>query len=85
MSKSKTNKIVDLKICSDGSYAPEDTNVKSKTHHKSKGGLIKTPMDEKPKFIRENHADEFLSGIDIGLDFLENVVPRVERFMKLRG
>lgn len=40
---------------------------------------------DKPKYILENNADEFLSGIDLGLDFIEKVVPRVERLLRLRG
>jgi hypothetical protein len=83
MSKPKTPKVIDLEPCSDGSYA--QANTKSKAHHKTKGGLIKTPIGEKPKYIRENHADEFLRGVDAGLDFLDSIVPRVERLFKLRG
>lgn len=81
---SKKSKVVDLVLNEDGSYEPKRERDKSISNSKGKG-LIKTPKGEKPKYIRENHADEFLSGIDIGLDLLENVMPRINRFLRLRG
>lgn len=83
MSKSRT-KIVDLEMSEDGSYEPKRVRDKSIPNSKGKG-LVKTPLNEKPKFIRESHADEFLAGMDLGLDFIENLMPRVDRFLKLRG
>lgn len=80
MSKTK-NKIVDLEISHDGSYVPKNTKAKVKAK-KSKEIQIQERYNR-------NHvtteADSFLSGIDMGLDLLDNVVPRVERFLNLRG
>lgn len=73
----KKSKTVDLVLSEDGTY--ETATKKSK----SKSVVVKPT--EKPKFIRENHADEFLSGIDMGLDLIDKFIPRVERFLRLRG
>lgn len=70
------DKIIDLEVCSDGTYAQK----KSKTSKPSK--TICTKIKTKNN---KNNTDEFLGGIDTGLDFIESVIPRVERFMKLRG
>lgn len=80
MSKSK---IVDLKKCEDGSYSPK--REKDKVKNLKGTGLVCTSKGEKPKYILNDEASDFLSGIDAGLDFIENVVPRVDRFLKLRG
>jgi len=79
MSKIKS-KIVDLEMDSDGSYSSKSTK-KNKAVIKHKY----TDHKNKPKYVQSRDVDEFLSGIDMGLDFLDNVVPRVERFLKLRG
>ena len=81
MSKSKS-KIVDLVQSEDGTYEPK--RERGKFNVKGKG-LVKHNKDEKPKYIMESHADDFLNGIDIGLDFIDKVMPRVDRFLKLRG
>lgn len=73
MSKSK---IIDLEVCNDGTYAQKE----SKTSKPSKTVCIKTKTKNS-----KNNTDEFLGGIDMGLDFIENVIPRIDRFMKLRG
>ena len=81
---SKKSKVVDLVLNENGSYEPK--RERDRTIHNSKGkGLVKAKMGEKPKYLRENHADEFLSGIDIGLGLLESVMPRIDRFLRLRG
>lgn len=83
MSKSHT-KVVDLVQSEDGVYEPKRVRDKSVRNSKGKG-LTRTPINDKPKLLRENHADEFLMGMDLGLDFIENLMPRVDRFLKLRG
>jgi len=81
---SKKSKVVDLVLSEDGSYEPKRERNKSIPNSKGKG-LIKVSKGEKSKYIMENHADEFLSGLDMGLDLLENVMPRINRFLRLRG
>ena len=77
---SKSSKIVDLVMDSDGAYAPKDKKVVTK---KPKfNDLRKHEKYNKYNVISE--VDEFLNGVDIGLDFLESVVPRVDRFLRLK-
>lgn len=78
---SKSSKIVDLEICGDGSYSPKRTikNIPAKNKN-----FISHKKD-KPKYLLRNDADDFLNGIDAGLDFLDEIVPRVDRFLRLRG
>ena len=77
MSKAK-NKVVDLEMGSDGTYTTKTLkNTQALVRNKPKGGKL--------KYVLENNADQFLGGIDLGLDFLDKIVPRVERFMRLRG
>jgi hypothetical protein len=73
MSKSK---IIDLEVCDDGTYAQKES--KPSKPSKTIGVNTKT-------INSKNNTDEFLGGIDIGLDLIENVIPRIGRFMKLRG
>jgi hypothetical protein len=83
----KKSKVIDLVVGEDGQYEAvrkPDKVQDSKSHSKGRG-LIKTPIGDKPKYVRENHADEFLSGLDTGLDLIEKFVPRLERFLRLRG
>jgi hypothetical protein len=82
---SKKSKVVDLVLNEDGEFEPIRESDKFQGSRGKGKGLIKTPMWEKPKYIRENQADEFLSGIDTGLDLIERFVPRLERFLRLRG
>ena len=88
MSKQKP-KIVDLELSGDGTYGTKDTlNIKKVKPLKgivARNTTRSMPKGEKPKYVLENNADHFLGGIDVGLDFLDNVIPRVERFLKLRG
>lgn len=81
---SKPSKIVDLVMSEDGSYSPKRVVDKQSPNHKGKTGLVHTPKDEKPKYILGNEADEFLAGVDVGLDLVEAVGIRVNRFLKLR-
>jgi hypothetical protein len=81
--------IVELEMDEDGSYAPVKTKEKKdnkKAIQKSKAyGRDKYSPDSKPMIFKESHADDFLSGVDAGLDFIDKVMPRVERFLRLRG
>jgi hypothetical protein len=81
MSKSK---IVDLVASEDGTYSPKDTLNINKIS-KLKG--IK-PINKKEEEFNKHHvrteADEFLSGMDVGLDFVEAVKIRALRIMGLR-
>jgi len=77
--------VVELEIGEDGTYAPKGTKVKEKKSKKKDVQKYGYAQKEKPKYFLESSADEFLSGIDIGLDFIDKVVPRVERFLRLRG
>ena len=77
MSKSK---IVDLEMNSDGAYAPKTTKTKSVVKHK-----YTDSNSSKPKYLQHRDVDEFLNGIDVGLDLLDTVVPRIDRFLGLRG
>jgi len=77
MSKSST-KIVDLQKCNDGTYSTKPSNIKAITKSKNH------PFG-KLKVTTPTEADDFLGGIDAGLDFIDSVIPRVERFLRLRG
>ena len=78
MSKQSKSKIVDLEVGEDGSYSPKDSKSKavSKTVNKDKNG--------KHKYMMPSGVDEFLSGMDIGLDLLDEVKIRAIRIMGLR-
>lgn len=73
MSKPHT-KIIDLEVCEDGTYVSKH----------DKKIVLKKVRKSKEKYDRRE-ADDFLNGIDAGLDFLDEIVPRVDRFLKLRG
>lgn len=79
--------IVELEIGEDGTYAPKGSKKSKKQNIKKKdpGAYGYGNHTNKPMIFKESHADEFLNGIDAGLDFIEKVVPRVERFLRLRG
>lgn len=81
---SRDKDIVELEMGEDGAYAPKGIKAKSKKKEKQAYGH-NHPSDAKPKYFLDSSADEFLSGIDAGLDFIDKVVPRMERFLKLRG
>lgn len=73
---SNQSKIVDLEMGADGAYTPK--NVKAQKPCE--------PVHKKQEMKHvTNQADEFLSGLDEGLDFVENISRRVDRMFKLRG
>ena len=78
---------VELEKGEDGVYIAKVTKEKKKSKRvgNNSSGMTYGRTGDKPKYILENNADEFLSGIDLGLDFIEKVVPRVERLLRLRG
>lgn len=88
MSKTKS-KVVDLERCNDGTYSTKDTlnikNVKSLKGVVKHKKFIEHGHSDKQKYLLRSDADDFLSGIDLGLDFIDSVMPRIDRFMKLRG
>ena len=77
----KQSKIVDLEVCEDGSYSSKGTKAKAvvKSAH-SKGHKT----NGKHKYMISSGVDEFLSGIDVGLDLVENIKVRAIRMMGLR-
>lgn len=75
-------KIVDLVQNGDGSYEPKG-NKKATVPAKNK--KTSNGFKDNRQYKVSTEADEFLAGIDVGLDFIDKVVPRVERFFKLRG
>jgi hypothetical protein len=80
----KSSKIVDLQKCEDGTYSPKNTLNISKIS-KLKGIVPIVKKEEKPKKLRTpTEADEFLVGLDAGLDFVEAIKSRAIRFMGLR-
>lgn len=79
---SKSSKIVDLEMSSDGSYSPKGIK-NTKVVAKKFKDIQKEERYNKNHVITE--ADMFLSGIDVGLDLLDEVIPRVDRFLRLRG
>lgn len=89
MDKIHRSKVVDLVVGEDGAYEPKRVNVKNKPHNVSKEfkhiANNKVGKGEKRKYILLNEADDFLHGVDAGLDFLDEMMPRVERLFKLRG
>lgn len=79
----KKSKTVELVLGPDGTYGEKRSN-KAVT---KQVGYAKRIGDTRilGRVAVENHADEFLSGIDSGLDLIEKFVPRLERFLRLRG
>lgn len=76
------DKVIDLEMCEDGTYV-EKKNKASKTSKPSKPS--KTICTKTKTNNSKNNTDEFLGGIDTGLEFIESVIPRVSRLLKLRG
>lgn len=64
------DKVVDLEMSSDGTYAPKEKHPSKNVHHKTN------------KVKGMSGADEFLGGLDGGLDFVEAIKMRVERMIK---
>jgi hypothetical protein len=75
---SKNNTIVDLEMDSDGAYAPKSNTNKAVIK------AIKVDKPVKKKYNRDK-ADNFIGGLDAGLDFVEEIGLRVDRFFRLRG
>jgi len=76
MSKSK---IIDLEISSDGAYSSKSNNTKDLSK------AISHKKEEKfNKYHVRTEADEFLGGLDVGLDFVEAVKIRALRIMGMR-
>jgi hypothetical protein len=65
--------IVDLVPSEDGTYAPKNSN-----------NAVSKEVKPKKKYDRHK-ADDFVSGMNAGLEFLEEIGPMVSRFLKLRG
>jgi hypothetical protein len=76
----KESKIVDLEMSKDGSYSPKEAKNKSV----SKVAHNKREDRDKPKYTQHRDADEFLAGLDAGLDFVENIKLRAIRILGLR-
>jgi len=64
------DKVVDLEMGSDGAYAPKAKTPPKNGHYKPN------------KVKGMSGADEFLGGLDGGLDFVEAIKMRVERLIK---
>lgn len=77
---SKQSKIVDLEVCEDGSYSPKQT----KSKNMALSPMHKHTDKDKPKYVPHKDADEFLAGVDAGLDFVEAVKIRAMRIMGMR-
>jgi len=84
MSKSK---IVDLEMSNDGTYSSKDTlNINKISKLKGIKSVTNTAISykDKSKHIIPSGADEFLGGLDAGIDFIEAIKSRAMRFMGLR-
>lgn len=72
-------KIVDLEVCEDGSYGTKESKPKA---------VVKAEKHTKPKhtvpYAVPTGVDEFLSGVDVGLDLLDAVKIRAIRILGLR-
>lgn len=66
--------IVDLVQSEDGEYGVSTKSIMK----------YNEPKPKKKKYDRRK-ADDFLSGLDAGLTFVEEVNPLIDRFLKLRG
>lgn len=87
---SNKSKIVDLVMGKDGTYSEKNTEP-SKPHKSVKkypsnviGSSRKAENFKKNKDTLPPNVDEFFSGLDSGLDLIENIHSRVGRFMGLR-
>jgi hypothetical protein len=65
--------IVDLVPSEDGTYAPKNSSKE-----------VSKEVKPKKKYDRRK-ADDLVSGLNAGLEFLEEIGPIVSRFLKLRG
>lgn len=73
------SKIVDLEISRDGTYSTKD----AKTRNIATSPTHKRTDKNKPKYVPHKDADEFLSGLDAGLDFVESIKVRALRVLSL--
>jgi hypothetical protein len=84
----KSNKIVDLQKCEDGTYSPKNTlNISKISKLKGIKSVVKKEnisYTDKRKHMIPSGADEFLVGLDAGLDFVEAIKSRALRIMGLR-
>jgi hypothetical protein len=64
--------IIDLVLDDDGSYSQRETKYSKK---KDTGKIT---------YIQHKNADEFLAGLDAGLDFVEGMKKRIDRALKLK-
>lgn len=71
------NKIVDLEMSVDGTYSPKNTNP-------PKSVCKKQEPTKQNKYGLTPEADEFLGGLDAGLDFVEQMKIRAIRIIGLR-
>lgn len=77
---SKSTKVVDLVPSEDGSYRSKQSKLKNAAI-----SPMHRPTDKnKPKYVPHKDADEFLAGIDAGLDFVEAMKSRAMRIIGLR-
>jgi hypothetical protein len=75
----KQDKVVDLEMGEDGAYTP---GKKSKTKEVVKGK--QTKFKEQVKYSLPSEANEFLAGVDVGLDLVEAIKIRAARIMGIR-
>lgn len=66
-------KVIDLEIDDEGVYVV-----------KKKSGNNRVNDEYKKHKKSQNQIEDFLIGIDIGLDLLESAVPRIKRLLQLR-
>jgi hypothetical protein len=82
------SKVVDLQKCEDGTYSHKDTlNIKKISKLKGIKSIVKKEnisYKDKSKHMIPSGADEFLTGLDAGLDFVEAMKSRALRIMGLR-
>lgn len=78
MSKDKT---IELKIGEDGVYSPSVKEIKTKAVTKY---TKQSQEQKKPKYGLSKDVDEFLAGLDVGLDLVDGIKVRAMRIMGLR-
>jgi hypothetical protein len=79
-------KIIDLVVAEDGTYSTKDTlNINKISKLKGiKPVVKKEDKNGKPKYVIPSGVDEFLSGMDVGLDLVDVIKVRAMRIMGLR-
>lgn len=81
---SKKSKIVDLVMGEDGTYSEKGTGPSTRKKSSHIGGKKIAEAFKSKKDTEPPNVDEFFSGVDSGLNFVENVNRRLNRFMGLR-